>query len=666
MLSAFRVATPTGVAVALFAFVLPFVTSRELFYGAINAKYFYIVGATSLLALLFCSWVIRGRHVVFFRGRKLLFLLGILLAVSLASSFLGVYLERSLFSDILRSSGVQFLICIGLLSWVAAELLTKSDWILVRRAIAASSTLLALATILGAQGLGFSGRILTVNLDIVGATLANETFTGAYLLLGLIITIIELSTTAQGRTRALLGAAAAIQFFSPLLFGAKALLGADVNGAFSLVGTARASSVTAILFLVYLVGLFLIRYFGVERRFAKALLSWSVLWFAGLALLVGLLFVPGSFVQEAYVAESTKARLIVWGSGFEAFKDRPLFGWGPENFRYGFAKHFNNELYLQENIGEIWFDRAHNLVIDTLVATGLVGMAALLFLWGYFVYVCARAARAGLISSTEAHLWGALVVAHFFQLQTSFDTVATYTLMGIVLGYGIWLERSLHSKNNSVPPVPFARLATALFIGAFSVGSLFFVFGEHARQKALYRVFITKDSVARQEFLREALSRESNFETARFAFASLRTGFFEKIAKASREEVKTLVATTMPELALYEAYFRAYVAENPDDYRARVNLSYLLLFQTSLGENKIVEARPLIEGSYELSPANPITYVLDGVAHLYSGNLKVARERIEAAVALNPEAPFSKDMLTYLSRQEAKFPSISVLDLKNL
>ena len=98
--------------------------------------------------------------------------------------------------------------------------------------------------------------------------------------------------------------------------------------------------------------------------------------------------------------------------------DRPMSG-------YELAQRFENAR----------FDRAHNLVLDTLLTTGLLGLLAL----GLLV---AGVARAGLLAASEEHgpgrwlaggLLGALA-ANLFANQFAFDTSATAALFWMLAG----------------------------------------------------------------------------------------------------------------------------------------------------------------------------------------------------------------------------------------
>lgn len=88
---------------------------------------------------------------------------------------------------------------------------------------------------------------------------------------------------------------------------------------------------------------------------------------------------------------TAKNRLVTWEGALQGFKEKPLFGYGYENFYQVFDKYFNPEIYRKAG-SVVWFDRAHNIVFDRLITGGLIGLllylsmlfAPLFFLWKYF------------------------------------------------------------------------------------------------------------------------------------------------------------------------------------------------------------------------------------------------------------------------------------------
>lgn len=67
--------------------------------------------------------------------------------------------------------------------------------------------------------------------------------------------------------------------------------------------------------------------------------------------------------------------------------DRFLFGWGQENFNIAYNTYFDPRYFLYE---EVWFDRAHNKVLDTLVMQGLSGLVVFLGIWGLVLFSAFR------------------------------------------------------------------------------------------------------------------------------------------------------------------------------------------------------------------------------------------------------------------------------------
>src|SRR3989344_1730855 len=98
-------------------------------------------------------------------------------------------------------------------------------------------------------------------------------------------------------------------------------------------------------------------------------------------ILIGVLLYAGrdtAFVQRVgflnrlstiSLSESViKSRFLNAGMAWRGFEERPLLGWGQENYAIVFDKYYNPQMYAQEQ----WFDRVHNIVFDWLVAAGFL------------------------------------------------------------------------------------------------------------------------------------------------------------------------------------------------------------------------------------------------------------------------------------------------------
>src|SRR3989339_1646027 len=76
------------------------------------------------------------------------------------------------------------------------------------------------------------------------------------------------------------------------------------------------------------------------------------------------------FAGISLTETTTESRLTIWKMSWRGFKEKPIFGWGQENFNLVFNKYYEPILYKQEP----WFDRAHNVFFDRLTTNGIFGL----------------------------------------------------------------------------------------------------------------------------------------------------------------------------------------------------------------------------------------------------------------------------------------------------
>lgn len=131
-----------------------------------------------------------------------------------------------------------------------------------------------------------------------------------------------------------------------------------------------------------------------------------------------------------------KARSLLWGIAWEGVKDKPVLGWGLENFHYVFAKQYTPAMSQQEH----WFDRSHNVFMDWLVGTGFVGLISYLSLFGVSGYVLWRKREQdlrlpGAMSVAERAVITGGLVAYLGHNLFVFDNLTSYILFFSVLAF---------------------------------------------------------------------------------------------------------------------------------------------------------------------------------------------------------------------------------------
>ncbi len=123
----------------------------------------------------------------------------------------------------------------------------------------------------------------------------------------------------------------------------------------------------------------------------------------------------------------TQARGYIWPVAVSGAMERPILGWGQENFNYIFNANYNPAMYTQEQ----WFDRAHSVYLDWLVASGLVGLIAYLALYILLLVVIWKSD----LKIGEKSVLTGLVAGYAIHNVFVFDNLASYVLFFTILGF---------------------------------------------------------------------------------------------------------------------------------------------------------------------------------------------------------------------------------------
>lgn len=141
--------------------------------------------------------------------------------------------------------------------------------------------------------------------------------------------------------------------------------------------------------------------------------------------------VLGRFAALSLSEQTTQSRLIIWQMAIEGWKERPILGWGLENFNLVFNKYYDPRLWPQES----WFDRAHNVVFDYLISGGILGLLSYLGIFFAAFYYLLRLVFSKKENAYAATAFIGLLGGYFFQNLFVFDQLTSYILFFGFLAY---------------------------------------------------------------------------------------------------------------------------------------------------------------------------------------------------------------------------------------
>jgi putative inorganic carbon (HCO3(-)) transporter len=132
-----------------------------------------------------------------------------------------------------------------------------------------------------------------------------------------------------------------------------------------------------------------------------------------------------------------------WKVALEAIKDRPILGYGPENFSIGFDKFYDPTLPgIKKQPGGSstgWWDRGHSFIFDIGVTAGLPALIIYLLLFAVLFQRLQRLKQDRPEKAILAHGIQTTFVGYLIADFFSFDVFSTYLILFLIIAYSLHL-----------------------------------------------------------------------------------------------------------------------------------------------------------------------------------------------------------------------------------
>lgn len=169
---------------------------------------------------------------------------------------------------------------------------------------------------------------------------------------------------------------------------------------------------------------------------------------------------------------TTASRIVSAKISLAGFKERPIFGWGHNNFFYLYARHYDPKNLTND---PQFFDKPHNKYLEVLTETGIVGLFLYLVFIAYLVKVLWRN-----LSPITIVLLGTMAT-YLFQNAFIFDTPSTYVGLTILLSLIVSYDRIFKVVNVSIKKSIQPGVSIVIVFCAVYILSLFYYLGMNAQ-----------------------------------------------------------------------------------------------------------------------------------------------------------------------------------------
>ena len=625
-------------------FLLPFVAlivADSLFFPYITGKGFFF---RIIVEIITAAWIIYACYEPRVRPKRSYIGWGFaaLIIVMFFADVFGLYAPKSLWSNFERMDGYVTLIHLFAYFVVVSSVLnTKALWYRF------FNVSLGVAGILAVYSFAQLAGQITINQGgwRLDGTLGNAAYMAVYQLFHIGFATLLFFNTRTTWLRYLYGTLAIVFTFL-------------------LIQTATRGAILGLAGGVLLATLFALVCARTYRKMAiGVLLGWVVIVGGFIALK------DASFIQEnQYLSrvgnitlEEGSIRFTLWGIALEGVKERPLLGYGQENFNYVFNAHYTPEIYNAEQ----WYDRVHNIVFDWLIAGGILGALAYFSLLIFALYYLLR--RGDVFTLPEQSIIFGLLGAYMFHNLFVFDNTVSYFLYVSVLAFVHSTVAKPRFEAVRVQEQAIARIVTPIVLVVL-VGTLYIVNVPAMKTAGTLISALTSTSVnERLAYFKEALAydtygnqevREQLLRTypSIYTSGSVSVEMKQTFAVFIDSEIKRQVAEKprdarihalaapfyrtiqMPDQALQ--HLAVAITLSPEKQQFYIDKGLALLQKDALPEAVVAMRR-----AYTLEPRYDIARLYYGLVSILSGDQATYRELYEGHERLFNEQAFIQDAL---------------------
>ena len=599
---------------------VPLIVSSEMFFPFITGKNFTFRILTEVLVAL---WAILALRMPEFRPKKsaLLWSLGAFVGVMFLAAIFGENTFKSFWSNFERSEGwVTLLHLMGLFLVIGSTFTREKLWTYF------FSTSIGVSAYLGIMGMRqLLGQVaISQSQTRIDTTFGNASYFAIYMVFNIFLLLYVLSRRIQkqkerGRSLA--------KDWSVWVLGLVLVL-----QLFALYHTATRGAILGLLGGVFLSALLI----ALFERGKKGLRKVAIGVVSVVVLVVALFFGirNSDFVQTSPVLnrfanisyeEASSARFPVWNAAWQGFKERPILGWGQENFNYIFNKYYDPVMFAQEQ----WFDRAHNVVLDWLTTGGIFGFISYHSLFFFALCYLWKRPREGddaVFSVGEKALFTGLLAAYYFHNIFVFDNIVSYIYFITLLAFIHARRTRTASENLPVEPSSVTKQITfaPIVLVGFVLAIIFFNIRGINQSKTLIDALVAVRSG-------QPLPALELFEEA---YAYPYGGKQEVVEQLAQTGVGFAQVTDQ---SLREAYFGSSQEMLADYLERDPNNARLLLFAGSFYHRYGIYdgAEELLEEAVSLSPRKQTLMFELATVHLNKQEYDEAFEILKTAYELD-------------------------------
>lgn len=584
-------------------FLIPNLVLGSYFFPFIFPKIIFAALIIQILFILYLFYFIKERKLNF-NIKKSLIIFALYFIALIVSSIFGADFYQSFWGNAERMEGLYFLINFLLLLAILTQILEeKSNLMIILRSFLLGTLLTFIYVVL--QALNFSGFGVVQGLQRFSSSLGNSALFSSYLIFSFWFGIYAFYID--------IGKYWKVFYLFITIF----------SFAFIILAQTRASFLGIVI--ASMIVLFILGFRAKNINIKKT----SIFVFLGLVILLSIIFIfrsshfikslPAiSRVSSISLNDSTTAsRLVSAKISLNGFLERPVFGWGINNFFNLYTKYYDPKNLTND---PQFFDKPHNKYLEILTEDGILGFVIYA---AFIVYLLSIIIKN--LDNEKLIVLGAFIT-YLFQNAFIFDTPSTYLgfifLFAIISRYEKPTKKISFELNNNLN----IGLSILIAVSTIYIFSLFYFLNAGAQaievlQGIPYRI-----------------------EDKAYVSSTLNS-FIDKNTFISREILINLAGNNLARIPpnpnniesiklIYEKV-KVDFDNRPDNYRLGIALLKILNQISSLDTNYNTAFISYSDKVIKLAPKRPEAYYETGVFYFRNNAIEQAKQQYLNAVSLN-------------------------------
>lgn len=599
-------------------------TFLGIVYNYINSKVL-VIQVGCLMVIIMGLFLVRFKQVwEYIKASRIIQLALALVIISGIASVTGLDPTLSLFSHFERGTGWIFQVLVVLASFSLLLLAQSKEELrkYVLYPMVISGGVLAFFTWIGVSGLKLSSWVILGSSSDGGGTMGNSSFAGTMFVLTIFVALYLVVTETSAAYKKMLYGILFITVVNPVLFSLpifKPLAGTVVG----FIGDARGAAVSLMVGLIVMGLVFGL--FSQKKIIAKAARVMLVVGVVSVVLGIVLLVIPGTPVHEYFVSKTGSARFIYWSMSLKQVAQYPVLGTGPETFRYAHERFFDPALSV---MGEPWADKVHNVYVEQLLTTGVVGFAtylALLVMVGVSLYRYGKKTNDRYFVATMA----GLLVAYGLNNIILFDTMTSlfwfYALVMVIAGYTEISTAELMGKTynySSTRSLLIDRAVAGVLVVVITISGITFVRGEITKLSSVWDELFSKPPERMAYYM---TGEQASPYGAAISFAQRADDYAQGYLKQMSTQKKVSVHAPADIIAINQTLLTGMLTYRPNmqSYMAMGNLAIAYMRVTgSMDTIWLSQLKAARDGLADLSPNHPKLVYLNAQVEYYESQLK--------------------------------------------